>query len=110
MSKEEYVIHISDDTFEQEVIKSARPVLVDFWAPWCGPCRAIGPVLEEIAESYKDSVTVAKVNVDENPKTAAAYGVMSIPTIFLFKGGDIVDKLVGLVPKSRLEELIKKCL
>lgn len=108
MMKEEFVVHIGDDSFEKEVIKSEKPVLVDFWAPWCGPCRAIAPVIEELAENFKDTVRVAKINVDDNPKTAAAYGVMSIPTIVLFKDGNIVDRLVGLVPKGRLEELIKK--
>ena len=110
MGKEEFLVHVSDDNFEQEVIKSERPVLVDFWAPWCGPCRAIGPVVEDLAEVYKDRVKVAKLNIDENPKTATVYGVMSIPTIVLFKNGNALDKVVGLVPKDRLEELVKKAL
>lgn len=108
MAKEEFLVHLGDDNFEQEVIKSDKPVLVDFWAPWCGPCRAIGPIIEELAESYKDSMKVAKINVDDNPKTATIYGVMSIPTIVLFKDGNVLEKLVGLVPKGRLEELIRK--
>lgn len=106
--KEESLIHLTDSNFDEEVVKSEKPVLVDFWAPWCGPCRAIGPVVEELAAAYKDRVKVAKVNIDENPKTATVYGVMSIPTLILFKGGSIKDKLVGLVPKDRLEDLIKK--
>ena len=110
MGKEEFLVHVSDDNFEQEVIKSENPVLVDFWAPWCGPCRAIGPVVEELAETYKDRVKVAKLNIDDNPKTATVYGVMSIPTIVLFKDGNALDKVVGLVPKDRLEELVKKAL
>jgi thioredoxin 1 len=110
MGKEEFLVHVSDDNFEQEVIKSERPVLVDFWAPWCGPCRAIGPVVEDLAEVYKDRVKVAKLNIDDNPKTATVYGVMSIPTIVLFKNGNALDKVVGLVPKDRLEELVKKAL
>jgi thioredoxin 1 len=110
MGKEEFLVHVSDDNFEQEVIKSEKPVLVDFWAPWCGPCRAIGPVVEDLAEVYKDRVKVAKLNIDENPKTATVYGVMSIPTIVLFKNGNALDKVVGLVPKDRLEELVKKAL
>lgn len=110
MGKEEFLVHVSDGNFEQEVIKSEKPVLVDFWAPWCGPCRAIGPVVEELAEVYKDRVKVAKLNIDENPKTATVYGVMSIPTIVLFKNGNALDKVVGLVPKDRLEELVKKAL
>jgi thioredoxin 1 len=108
MGKEEFLVHVSDDNFEQEVIKSGKPVLVDFWAPWCGPCRAIGPVVEDLAEVYKDRVKVAKLNIDDNPKTATVYGVMSIPTIVLFKNGNALDKVVGLVPKGRLEELMKK--
>ena len=108
MGKEEFLVHVSDDNFEQEVIKSGKPVLVDFWAPWCGPCRAIGPVVEDLAEVYKDRVKVAKLNIDDNPKTAIVYGVMSIPTIVLFKNGNALDKVVGLVPKDRLEDLMKK--
>jgi thioredoxin 1 len=110
MGKEEFLVHVSDDNFEQEVIKSEKPVLVDFWAPWCGPCRAIGPVVEDLAEVYKDRVKVAKLNIDDNPKTATVYGVMSIPTIVLFKNGNALDKVVGLAPKERLEELVKKAL
>ena len=108
MGKEEFLVHVSDDNFEKEVIKSEKPVLVDFWAPWCGPCRAIGPVVEDLAEVYKDRVKVAKLNIDDNPKTATVYGVMSIPTIVLFKNGNALDKVVGLVPKDRLEDLMKK--
>jgi len=108
MAKEEILIHLSDGNFEQEVLKSEQPVLVDFWAPWCGPCKAIGPVIEDIAASFKDRVRVGKLNIDDNPGTASTYGVMSIPTLVLFKGGSVVDKIIGLVPKARLEELIKK--
>jgi thioredoxin 1 len=108
MGKEEFLVHVSDDNFEQEVIKSEKPVLVDFWAPWCGPCRAIGPVVEDLAEVYKDRIKVAKLNIDDNPKTATVYGVMSIPTIVLFKNGNALDKVVGLVHKDRLEDLMKK--
>lgn len=108
MAKEETLIHVTDNNFEQEVIKSEKPVLVDFWAPWCGPCRAIGPVVEELAETYKDSIKVTKLNIDDNPKTATVYGVMSIPTLILYKDGKALDKVVGLVSKDRLEELMKK--
>jgi len=108
MAKEESLIHLTDSNFDEEVLKSERPVLVDFWAPWCGPCKAIGPVVEELAAAYSDRVKVAKINIDDNPKTATVYGVMSIPTLVLFKGGSILDKIVGLVPKDRLEDLIKK--
>jgi thioredoxin 1 len=108
MSGEESVVHVTDSNFEQEVVKSAKPSLVDFWAPWCGPCKAIGPILEELAGEYKDKVNIMKVNVDDNPKTASAYGVRSIPTLILIKEGKTVDTLIGLVPKERLEEFIKK--
>ncbi|NTV54530.1 MAG: thioredoxin, partial [Syntrophaceae bacterium] len=87
-----------------------RPALVDFWAPWCGPCRAIAPVLEELAVEYKGKLTVAKVNVDENRKLAGNHGVMSIPTMILFKNGKVLDKVIGLVPKERLKELMDKAL
>jgi thioredoxin 1 len=104
----ESVIHVSEGTFDAEVLKSDKPALVDFWAPWCGPCRAIAPVLDEIASEYK--VKVAKVNVDENRSLAGNHGVMSIPTMILFKNGKVMDKLIGLVPKERLKELLDKAL
>ncbi|MGA2330791.1 MAG: thioredoxin [Syntrophales bacterium] len=110
MAKDESLIQFTDANFDQEVLKSERPVLVDFWAPWCGPCRAVGPVVEDLAEAYKGRVKVGKINIDDNPKTATTYGVMSIPTLILFNKGDIMDKLIGLSPKERLEGLIKKAL
>lgn len=100
----------TDGNFESEVLKSDKPVLVDFWAPWCGPCKAIGPIVEEIAGQYKDSVKIMKLNVDDNQKMAAHFGVLSIPTLILFKEGKVLEKIVGLVPKARLEDLIKKAL
>jgi thioredoxin 1 len=110
MAKDESLVQFTDANFEQEVLKSDKPVLVDFWAPWCGPCRAVGPVVEDLAEAYKGRVKVGKINIDDNPKTATNYGVMSIPTLILFNKGDIIDKLIGLSPKERLEGLIKKAL
>lgn len=98
----------TDDNFEGEVLKSDKPVLIDFWAPWCGPCKAIGPIVEELAGQLKDSVKVMKLNVDENQKTAINYGVRSIPTIILFKDGKVLDTIIGLVPKERLEDFVKK--
>jgi thioredoxin 1 len=100
----------TDDNFEGEVLKSDKPVLIDFWASWCGPCKAIGPVVEELAEKFKDSVKIMKLNVDENQKTAVNYGVRSIPTLILFKEGKVLDTLIGLVPKERLEDFVKKSL
>jgi thioredoxin 1 len=104
----QYVIAATDDNFAGEVLKSDKPVLVDFWAPWCGPCKAIGPIVEELAQQYKDSVKVMKLNVDESQKTALNYGVRSIPTLILFKEGKMLDTIVGLVPKEKLEDFIKK--
>jgi thioredoxin 1 len=102
------IIHGSDATFEQEVMKAELPVLVDFWAPWCAPCLMIAPALEEIAGEFQGRAKVVKVNVDENPRTPQTYGVMAIPTLILFKGGQAVDKVVGVVPKKQLHELITK--
>ena len=98
----------TDDNFESEVLKNDKPVLIDFWAPWCGPCKAIGPIVEELAGQFQDSVKVMKLNVDENQKTAVNFGVRSIPTLILFKGGKVADTLVGLVPKEKLEAFVKK--
>jgi thioredoxin 1 len=102
------IITATDDNFEGEILKSDKPVLVDFWAPWCGPCKVIGPLVEELAQQFQDNVKFAKINVDDSQKTALTYGVRSIPTLILFKDGKILDTLVGLVPKSRLEEFVRK--
>ena len=110
MASSELLVHLNDGNYEEQITKAAKPVLVDFWAPWCGPCKAIGPVIEELSETYRDRAVIAKINVDENQKAASAYGVRSIPTIILFKDGKVFDTVIGLVPKERLEELINKAL
>ena len=96
----------SDASFESDVLKSSAPVVVDFWAEWCGPCRMIAPALEEIAGAMGDKVKIVKLNVDENPRTAEKYGVMSIPTLMIFKGGELASRQVGAAPKQRLEQWI----
>ncbi|HTS80705.1 MAG TPA: thioredoxin [Myxococcaceae bacterium] len=101
-------VSVTDSEFKATVLDSAEPVLVDFWAPWCGPCKAIAPALDELATRYKGKVKVAKMNVDENQQTAQDYGVRGIPTLLVFKGGKVVEQIVGAVPKSRLEESFKK--
>ena len=97
---------VSDASFEADVLKSTAPVVVDFWAEWCGPCRMIGPALEEIAGAMGDKVKIVKLNVDENPNTAAKYGIMSIPTLMLFKNGEIASRQVGAAPKQKLQQWI----
>ncbi|MGZ8299826.1 MAG: thioredoxin [Rhodoplanes sp.] len=100
------VSKISDAEFDKEVLKSDKPVVVDFWAEWCGPCRMIAPALEEISGSLAGKVKIVKLNVDENPATAAKYGVMSIPTLMLFKNGELASRQVGAAPKQKLEQWI----
>jgi thioredoxin len=97
---------VTDATFDRAVLKASGPVVVDFWAEWCGPCRMISPALEEISNSLNGKVTILKLNVDENPATAAKYGVMSIPTLMLFKGGQLASRQVGAAPKQKLEQWI----
>lgn len=101
-------INANDKNFKQEVLESDLPVLVDFWAVWCGPCLMAAPVVEQIAKEYKGKLKVCKLNVDEAPKTASNYGIMSIPTLAIFKEGKIVDKVIGALPKSELEKTVKK--
>ncbi len=101
---------VTDATFKEEVIESDVPVLVDFWAPWCGPCRMVAPVVDEISEQYKGQVKVVKINTDENPNVASQYGIRSIPTLMVFKGGQRVDMVVGAVPKTTLATTLDKYL
>ena len=102
------MLEVGDSNFESEVLQSGKPVLVDFWAPWCGPCRAIAPIVEELAGNFGDKVKFTKCNVDENPTTPTKYGIKSIPTLIFFKDGEIQDKVIGIVAKSRLEEMISQ--
>jgi thioredoxin 1 len=100
------VTPVADDSFEREVLQSATPVLIDFWAPWCAPCRAIAPVVDEIAREYAGKLKVVKMNVDENPQTPSRYGVRGIPNLILFHGGQVKEQIVGAVPKSQLVKAI----
>ena len=104
------VTDVTDQNFEQEVIKSTLPVLVDLWAPWCGPCRMVAPVVEKLAEEYNGTFKFCRLNVDENHQTAAKYRVMSIPTLLFFKGGAAVDTVIGAVPKQSLQPKIEALL
>jgi len=103
-------LEIEDSSFDTEVLQSEKPVLVDFWAPWCGPCKAIGPIIEELASTYGDQVKFTKCNVDDNPVTPGKYGIRAIPTLIFFKGGNVADQITGMVAKSKLEESISNIL
>jgi thioredoxin 1 len=106
----DHVKHTSDANFDRDVLKNSKPALVDFWATWCAPCRALAPIVDEIANQYVGKVEVFKVDIDSNPESPARYGVRGIPTVILFKNGQVVDQLVGVAPKSELERLINKTL
>jgi thioredoxin 1 len=104
------IVTLEDGTFEQEVLKSATPVLVDFWATWCGPCKAIAPAVDELATEYKGKVKVAKLDIDHHQQVPQKYGIRSIPTLLVFKGGKVVDTIIGAVPKSKLVDALNKAL
>jgi thioredoxin 1 len=104
------VLEVSDATFDQEVLKSEQPVLVDFWAVWCGPCKAIAPIVDSVAATYAGKLKVAKVNVDENGATPSRFGIRGIPALLFFKGGKVADQVVGFVPQDVIEEKVKRLL
>jgi len=108
MSTEHDTVTVTDANFEEEVKNSGTPVLLDFWAPWCGPCKAIAPSLEELAKEYGGKVKIGKINIDENESTPGQFGIRSIPTLIMFKNGEPVDQVIGGVPKNKLVEVIEK--
>jgi thioredoxin 1 len=110
MAEGKSIMEVGDGSFESDVLQAEKPVLVDFWAPWCGPCKAIGPVIEELSGTYGDKVIFAKCNVDDNPLTPGKYGIKAIPTLIFFKEGNVVDQITGMVGKPKLEETLNSML
>ncbi len=104
----ELVVHVTDDSFKKDVVESGVPVILDFWAEWCGPCKAIAPILKDLAKDYEGRAKIAKLDVDSNPNTAAQFGIRGIPTLLVFKGGKEVDRIVGAAPKGTYQKLIDK--
>ncbi|MGD9008852.1 MAG: thioredoxin [Desulfobacteraceae bacterium] len=104
------IMEIDDNSFDTEITQADKPAVVDFWAPWCGPCKAIGPVIEDLASTYGDQVKFTKCNVDDNPVTPGKFGIKAIPTLIFFKDGKVVDQITGMVAKSKLEDTIKTML
>lgn len=102
------IVHVTDDTFEDEVLKSEQPVLVDYWAEWCGPCKMIAPILEEISEQYSDQIKIAKLNIDDNPNTPPQYGIRGIPTLMLFRDGNVEGTKVGALSKAQLSSFLNQ--
>ena len=107
---ESNIIEITDQNFETTVVQSAQPVLVDFWAPWCGPCKAIGPIVEALAASYEGKIVVGKCNVDENPEIPGKFGIRSVPTVMVFREGQIFEQMTGLVNRAKLEKAVENAL
>lgn len=101
------ILEVNDSSFDSEIVNAEKPAVVDFWAPWCGPCKAIGPVIEDLAGTYGEQVKFAKCNVDDNPVTPGKFGIKAIPTLIFFKGGKVVDQITGMVAKSKLEDTLK---
>ena len=106
----ENLLEIDDSSFDQQVLQTDKPALVDFWAPWCGPCKAIGPMIEKLAANYGDQILFAKCNADESQQTTAKYGIKSIPTLLFFRDGSVFDKITGMTNQARIEEVLKKIL
>ena len=104
------VLQVTDESFDEEIIKSDIPAMVDFWAEWCGPCKVVAPAVEELAREYKGKIRIAKMNVDENRQTPARFGIRSIPTIILFKGGEVTQTIIGAHPKNHIDKELKKLL